>query len=237
MVLAPAIQQMAVDSGYDYAQATKSSCGPYIGDTPSVVSSQEAHICAQFNRNVLSYACRNSAIHLVVLAGYWNNESSVEWGSDGGNGISSPISNDSLQIFQDSLMESVRSLRNCGKRVIIFQDAPSYNFNPRATYATLQMLVRLMLAHILDSNVPDQSGIAAARHSYYDTYTQSRLSDALSRLSEVTLYDLRQALCPATDQCRYLLNDQPLYTDEHHLSLLGARYALRDFHLPPAQNM
>jgi hypothetical protein len=83
--------------------------------------------------------------------------------------------------------------------------------------------------------IEDNSGVefASDRAGSSDALAASLLHDAIATLPDTTLVDVKQAFCSQAGKCVYRKDGRLFYLDSQHLSPDGARYALRDFHLPP----
>jgi peptidoglycan/LPS O-acetylase OafA/YrhL len=237
--LAPGIRPIVDAAGYDFAQLNKAGCRPLGGaafDRRSA-SGPDAE-CSRFNRQALKQIESDQRIRIVIIADAWGHmftqQSSVEaliGGNAGRRGArrQNNSQNDAMQFLKDS----ISSLQAAGKNVIVMGDVPSFDIDPLVIVWTDMIPLRRAIATWM--GIEDNSGVefASDRAGSSDALAASLLHDAIATLPDTTLVDVKQAFCSQAGKCVYRKDGRLFYLDSQHLSPDGARYALRDFHLPP----
>jgi peptidoglycan/LPS O-acetylase OafA/YrhL len=235
--LAPALRAEVESRGYQFIEFSKSSCLPLVGvakyvpQHPSVVEE-----CIEFNKIVLAMIVSDSRIRTVILAGRWSDpflDGNVE-----------PLLNASLagahrrpslsaenNLFVDALSKNISALDAAGKRVVLVEDVPNFDFDPLCSLRTTQIPIRRMLASWMTQG-NYSPGLAHA--SFVDAVERSdeALKTVHSRFQNAELIDLRPMFCDGRGMCSYMHGGRLLYSDGQHLTPDGAFYALRGGTLP-----
>jgi hypothetical protein len=235
--LAPALRSEIVSRGYRFVEFGKSSCLPlagvakYVPAHPRVVEE-----CVQFNQIVLKTIVADSAIRTVILAGRWadpfldgNVEPLLEVNFSRAH--RRPPASAMAGIFADALSKNIAALQAGGKRVVLVEDVPNFDFDPLCSMLTAQIPVRRLLASWM-ARGNDTPGFARA--SFIDAAGRSdeALKSVRVRFQDVDLIDLRPEFCDGSGLCAYMHGGRLLYSDGQHLTADGAFYALRDVSLP-----
>jgi peptidoglycan/LPS O-acetylase OafA/YrhL len=234
--LAPALRETSNTQGYNFIQINKSSCLPlqaaalFLSDHPLV-----ARECIRFNNEVLKLIAGDPRIRVVVMAG--------RWADPFRDGNIYPLVSDLVQerelsstdsvrgAFVQSLALSIRTLQEAGKKVIVVDDVPNFNFDPLLRFRSAQIPARHLMAVWLGAGIGDQ-GLAPPAFLPAASMSTKLLSQTQEKLSGVELIDLKSKFCNSQNLCAYIDGDRLLYSDSHHVTPDGARYALQRFRLP-----
>ncbi|WP_085693798.1 MULTISPECIES: acyltransferase family protein [unclassified Pseudomonas] len=117
------------------------------------------------------------------------------------------------QRLADGLRARVAQLRAGGHRVWLVKEAPLQAFSPPYRLTRLAMLNRPV----------DDVGLALGEHLKRQTFI-SGLFAQLAQDPAVRVVDPAPRLCDAEGFCRAELDGHSLYTDDNHLSEVGARF-------------
>jgi hypothetical protein len=235
--LAPALRSEITSHGLHFVEFSKSSCLPLVGVAkyvpghPSVVEE-----CVQFNQTVLKMIVADSGIRTVILAGRWADpflDGNVEPLLDVGlaRAHRQPPASAMAGIFAGALSKNIAALQAAGKRVVLVEDVPNFDFDPLCSMLTAQIPVRRILASWM---MPGNYTPGFAQASFIDAASRSdqALKSARIGFLDVDLIDLRPMLCDGSSMCAYMHDGRLLYSDGQHLTTDGAFYALRGVSLP-----
>jgi peptidoglycan/LPS O-acetylase OafA/YrhL len=235
--LAPALRAQAASRGYHFVQFSKSSCLPLAGiakyapQHPSVVGE-----CVQFNQAVLKLIAADAGIHTVMLAARWsdpfldgNIEPLLSPGPAGPR--QRPAASAMAGLFADALAKNIAALQAMGKRVVLIEDVPNFDFDPLCALRAGYIPARRLLASWItrDNHAP---GMAPASFADAVERSDQALENTRARFQDVDLINLRPTLCDGNGLCTYMQSGRLLYSDEQHLTAYGAFYALRGVNLP-----
>ncbi|MFJ4197195.1 acyltransferase family protein [Pseudomonas sp. NPDC089534] len=117
------------------------------------------------------------------------------------------------QRLADGLRARVAQLRAGGHRVWLVKEVPLQAFSPPYRLTRLAMLNRPV----------DDVGLAVGEHLKRQAFI-SRLFAQLAQDPAVRVVDPAPPLCGADGFCRAELDGRSLYTDDNHLSEVGARF-------------
>jgi peptidoglycan/LPS O-acetylase OafA/YrhL len=235
--LAPALRAEIASRGYHFIEFSKSSCLPLVGvakyvpQHPSVVEE-----CIEFNRIVLKMIVSDPRIRTVILAGRWSDPFL--------DGNAEPLLNVSLSrahripppsaernLFINAMSNDIAALEAVGKRVVLVEDVPNFDFDPLCSLRTEQIPIRRMLASwMMQGNYTP--GLAQA--SFVDAAERSdeALEAVHSRFQNAELINLKPMFCDQKGLCAYMRSGRLLYSDGQHLTADGAFYAFRGGGLP-----
>jgi len=235
--LAPALRSEVTARGYNFVQFSKSSCLPlagvakYVLSHPSVVEE-----CIEFNQIVLKTILADASIRTVILVGRWADpfaEGNIEplLDVDLARAHRRPPAPAMTAIFVGALSKNIAALGAAGKRVVLVEDVPNFDFDPLCSMLSAQIPIRRTLASwIVRGNFTP----GLAQPSFLDAVGRS--DDALekvhNRFQDVELIDLRPMFCDRTGLCTYMHAGRLLYSDGQHLTAAGSFYALRGVSLP-----
>lgn len=235
--LAPALRSEVTSRGVRFFQFSKSSCLPlmdvakYVPSHPSVVEE-----CVRFNRIVLNTIVADGGIRTVILAGRWADpfaDGNVEPLLDVGlaRAHRRPPASAMSAIFVDALSKNIAALEAAGKRVVLVEDVPNFDFDPECSMLTAQIPVRRMLASwMMQGNYTP--GLAQASFLGAAGRSDDALQSVRKKFQSLELVDLRPMLCDGKGLCAYMHAGRLLYSDGQHLTAAGSFYALRGVNLP-----
>jgi hypothetical protein len=236
--LAPGLRAMAEYHGYRFMELSKASCPPLLGISRYIPQHpMHAAECFHFNQAAFSALQSDPDIKVVALAGFWSApfHQKMEDGwmvSDSHRLEKSMNLEESSQFFAQSLTETVRSLQMAGKRVIIFGDVPEFGVDPLWRIRASRIAVRRMIGSWLGVGDEGDSGTDSPVDIEAAAKSQKLVEDTVLSIPDSAFIDLTKEFCVNNSTCRYRDRDALLYTDPQHLSANGARFALKDFHLP-----
>jgi peptidoglycan/LPS O-acetylase OafA/YrhL len=217
--------QSALESrGWSVAQFTKSSC-PQLGHVAP--GSAEREKCVTFNQISLADVIKDPNVKTVVLAGYWLTlfPPFMEGGRYVAEGQehSSLTVEDSWSNLGTGLNEVVGRLQTSGKRIFIVIDSPSLDVNPLLLTLSDAIAPRRVLKSLLWKD-DDSPGMISHAEGPSNTRLEALLRQVAAR-HHAEIIDLYGSLCSGST-CRYALDGQPLFEDPHHLTRLGAKFAV-----------
>jgi peptidoglycan/LPS O-acetylase OafA/YrhL len=196
-VLVDAVSDAALARDMSGLDAAASGCVPFSTRTDTELLNDR---CSKFSAAVLQRALMND-IDIVILAARWSGH------LDDDNNPEEKIR------FTEEVTNAVRSLHAAGKLVVLVADAPEVGwFVPE----------RLALAAQWGITVPDaptRDGYLQQQRSFF------ALADRLTRDFAVVLVLPHTVLCP-TAVCLVQHDGLPIYYDDDHLSVSGARTLL-----------
>jgi hypothetical protein len=168
----------------------------------------------------------------VLLAGYWaapfvDEIAGFKYERNGESGTISP--EESRQNLQRGLAATVASLEAAGKQVVILKDDPQFTFDPVRRVRSYYIPLRRAIAQSLqpDSRYPDTGSDYPFRQSQ-NAVANSIIDQVAGASTQV--FDLSRNLCHDAS-CSFYSDSLLLYDDSQHLSLIGARRALRGIRL------
>jgi peptidoglycan/LPS O-acetylase OafA/YrhL len=234
--LAPALRSESTANGYHFFQFSKSSCLPlsgvakYVPTHPSVVAE-----CIEFNDAVLKIITGDSRIRTVILVGRWADP----FTEDNSQPLLDmnlyhvqrhPVASAMAAIFAAALSRNIAALQAAGKRIVLVEDVPNFDFDPSRSMLTAQIPLRRLLASWMSQGTYTPG---AAQPSFVGATDRSNeaLAAVRSRFRDVDLVDLRPIFCDGGGLCTYMHGSQLLYYDGQHLTADGAFYALRGVRL------
>ena len=236
--LAPGLRFHAKTEDYSFVQLSKASCLPLSGAEHYIPASPLlASDCLRFNNDVLGLLATDRRIRIVILAANWadafRQTAARGWMINNlAQHNKMPSADDAREIFKQSLTASILSLQRAGKKVVIMQDVPTFDFNPVLRVEAAQIPARRLLASLLTAKYPTDPGLAPIGDVSDDDASGSAIKQTIAGLSGVKLVDTRNTLCDSRNLCLYRDGNHLLYTDYNHVSTDGALYALRGFTFP-----
>jgi peptidoglycan/LPS O-acetylase OafA/YrhL len=203
----PAISEVAEREGRTGLFAGGRSCPPLLDVTTPRPE------CRAFNQNVLAQAARPE-IREVILEARWAKyaegstygtepEGHIVLTDDGGTDDSS-----NHAVFARGLARTVKAL--AGKKIVIVASVPEIGWPVPAVLAREKLADKMRIAP------PSTDAYLQRQKFVLSTFDQLRRSDG------VTMVYPHEVLC-RSGACAVSLNGIPLYRDEHHLSVYGAR--------------
>jgi peptidoglycan/LPS O-acetylase OafA/YrhL len=210
----PAVSQAAARAGRAGLFAGGESCPPLLG-----VTTQRPD-CRAFNDAVMGRA-KDAHIREVILESRWAKYAEgTPYGNEPAGRVvlrddactGTQIARDNHDVFARGLSRTVGRLRALGKEIVIVAAVPEIGWPVPA------VLARRALARETDiTDVEPRLGVYLARQKFV-----LATFDRLKRGNGARVLYPHKILC-ATGSCEVALNGVPLYRDEHHLSVLGAR--------------
>ena len=233
--LAPALRQTADAQGYNFIQLDKSSCLPlsavaiFMPEHPLV-----AKECIHFNNKVLDLIARDRRIRSVILAGRWADpfrEGNIYPLVDIAHERELPSPDSVRGVFVQSLDVLIRALQKVGKQVIVVDDVPNFDFDPMLRFRVARIPARHFMAVWMGVDTGNPGSALPAFLSAANMSTEL-LKQMPEKIPGMELIELKSTLCNSQGLCAYMDGDRLLYSDSHHVTADGARYALRKFYLP-----
>lgn len=209
--LIPALEDGAKKHDISLVQASFAGCIPLDG-------LENIERCAHFNHRV-EKALAEQNFSDVVLAARWSLYLYGQMSGDIEHALKDPTTGKYVrtiaeQRFADGLRQRIAGLRAAGHRVWLVKEVP------------LQEIIvpyRLSRLAMLNRPVTDE-GLPVSHHLKREAFI-SQLFDELAAADDgVSVLDPAPRLCGADGLCRVELNGRALYTDDNHLSEVGARY-------------
>ncbi len=207
----PAVSRAAAYAGRGGIFVGGEACPPLLGVTTPMPG------CRAFN-DAVAVLARDPGIKEVILEARWAKyaEGTTYGGEPSGHvalfddACPNNPGGDNHQVFERGLSRTLADLRSLRKKIVIVAAIPEIGWPVPA------ILARRALAE-------DPGSVAPRLADYFDrqrfvlaTFAQSR-----DRYGATILYPHR-VFC-RTGNCEVAVNDTPLYRDEHHLSVFGAR--------------
>lgn len=191
-------------------QATSSGCGPFLGAAPIFFGPP----CLAFNESVIKHVADTSSIETVVLAsryGSYLSGAPLLEGTEKDHRIVQP----NADVAFRTLKASVDRLHAMGKRVVLVAPPPS---NMDFSLAGCE---ERRLTGLLTIGAPERCEVdlAAFQRKHVAVF------ELLAKVSAATgapVFDLAPVLCK-DGRCPAAIGDLPLYRDDVHLSVEGAR--------------
>ncbi|KAF1029083.1 MAG: O-acetyltransferase OatA [Pseudomonas sp.] len=209
--LIPALEDGAAKYDVSITQAGYSGCMPFYRkeNTPG---------CRAFNQRVTTLLGQASFSDVVLVA-RWSLYVYGERSGDTGASIHNPKTGEydraiAEQIFADGLREQVARLRAGGHRVWLVKEVPLQHFSVPYRLSRLAMLGR----------ATDREGMPVGDHLRRQAYIETVFDQIAAADPGVRLLDPAPVLCATAGWCGVELNGHALYTDDNHLSNVGARF-------------
>ncbi|MDN6862308.1 MULTISPECIES: acyltransferase family protein [Pseudomonas] len=174
--------------------------------------------CAHFNHRV-EKAMAEQTFSDVVLAARWSLYVYGQMSGDKEHALKDPSTGKYVravaeQRFAEGLRQRVKQLRAAGHRVWLVKEVPLQ-----------EIIVPYRLSRLAMMNRPvDGEGLPVAEHVKRQAFITQVFDELAAADSGVTVLDPAPLLCGADGLCRVELNGQALYTDDNHLSEVGARH-------------
>ncbi|MBV7476935.1 acyltransferase family protein [Pseudomonas sp. PDM31] len=171
--------------------------------------------CARFNQRI-EQALKSQTVSDVVLVARWSLYLYGDVRGDLGHALKKSDGHYDRAVAEQRLAEGLRArvmqLRAGGHRVWLVKEAPLQAFSPPYRLTRLAMLDRPV----------DDVGLAVGEHQKRQTFI-SQLFAQLAQDPAVRVVDPAPRLCGESGLCRAELGGYSLYTDDNHLSEVGAR--------------
>ena len=210
----PAVSEAGENAGRAGLFAGGEACPPLLGVTTPMPG------CRAFNDAVMARV-KDARIKEIILESRWAKYAEgTAYGVEPKGRVfltdsactTGDIARDNHAVFVRGLLRTVGRLKAMGKQIVIVAAVPEIGWPVPA------VLARRALARETDTaNVNPRRGTYLARQKFVLSAFDRLKGENTARV----LYP-HKILC-ATGSCEVALNGVPLYRDEHHLSVFGAR--------------
>ncbi|WP_338488794.1 acyltransferase family protein [Pseudomonas trivialis] len=209
--LIPALEIGAKKHDISLMEASFAGCVPLDG-------LENIARCAHFNRRV-EKAMSEQPISDVVLAARWSLYLYGQMSGDKEHALKDPSTGQYVravaeQRFADGMRARIKGLRAAGHRVWLVKEVPLQEIIVPYRLSRLAMMHRPV----------DREGLPIAKHLAREAFIANLFDELAAADSGVRVLDPAPQLCGADGLCRVELNGRALYTDDNHLSDVGARH-------------
>ena len=210
--LIPALDASARQYGVNVMLASSAGCLPLQG-------LEHGERCAHYNRRV-EQTLNAEPVGDVMLVARWSLYLDGDAKGDKGHALKAADGHYDRAIAEQRLADGLRTrideLRRAGHRVWLMKEAPLQPFNPP------YRLSRLAMLHQPTSG----TGFALAEHLKQKAFINQLFAQLAANDPGVKVLDPTPQLCDDTGLCRAEQEGHSLYTDDNHLSEIGARLLL-----------
>ncbi|MBP1126750.1 MULTISPECIES: acyltransferase family protein [Pseudomonas] len=209
--LIPALEIGAKKHDISLMEASFAGCVPLDG-------LENIARCAHFNRRV-EKAMSERPISDVVLAARWSLYLYGQMSGDKEHALKDPSTGQYVravaeQRFADGMRARIKGLRAAGHRVWLVKEVPLQEIIVPYRLSRLAMMHRPV----------DREGLPIAKHLAREAFIANLFDELAAADSGVRVLDPAPQLCGTDGLCRVELNGRALYTDDNHLSDVGARH-------------
>ncbi|SFH94537.1 MULTISPECIES: acyltransferase family protein [unclassified Pseudomonas] len=209
--LIPALEMAAKRHDISLVEASFAGCVPLDG-------LENIARCAHFNHRV-EKALAERSFSDVVLAARWSLYLYGQMSGDKEHALKDPATGQYVraiaeQRFAEGLRERIKDLRAAGHRVWLIKEVPLQEIIVPYRLSRLAMMHRPV----------DREGLPVAEHLKRQAFISQLFDELAAADSGVTVLDPAPLLCGADGLCRVEFNGRALYTDDNHLSDVGARH-------------
>ena len=209
--LIPALEDAAKRHDISLVQASFAGCVPLDG-------LENIARCARFNQRV-EKAMAEQSFSDVVLAARWSLYLYGQVSGDKEHAIKDPSTGKYVravaeQRFAEGLRERIKGLRAAGHRVWLVKEVPLQEIIVPYRLSRLAMMHRSV----------EGEGLPVAEHEQRQAFITQLFDELAAADGGVAVLDPAVLLCGADGLCRVELNGRALYTDDNHLSDVGARH-------------
>lgn len=232
-MLKDGLNKAADHKGLNVLQLTKSSC-PFLIGVSREIRSRPMHFseCSQYNQSVLDYIKSRPDIEIILLAGFWEAGIDAEQG-EGYRYTQDDISlpKNVMDVFENSLVDTVNLLTKMGKKVIVIEDTPTLSFDPRIN-ASIQLIpFRSHLNKIVGGEGVEFNSNKTNRIIPFKYDLTKTLKNIMREDSSVSMFSIPDQLC-RDELCAYKDNESLYYIDNQHLSSSGSLLVMDGINLP-----
>lgn len=208
--LIPVFEDGAQKHGVSVILASSPGCIPVQG-------LEHDQTCARFNQRV-EQALKPQSVGDVVLVARWSLYLYGDVKGDLGHALKDPRGRyeraNAEQQLAEGLQATVHRLRSSGHRVWLVKEVPLQSFSPP------YRLSRLAMLHRPTADV----GMDVADHLKRQAFISQLFAQIAASDAGVAVVDPAPRLCDASGLCRVERDGHSLYTDDNHLSEVGARW-------------
>lgn len=211
-----AIDQISKDNDKAAFLAYEAGCPPLLGIRRAADANSER--CVRFNNAVAQFIEANrSNIDTVILIARWplNASSKRSPGEPGDPVFLARLTGEAgpnVELFEYGLSKTLKHLKQLGVRIVILGGVPEIGWNVPRQLATFNQL-----------GIPFPAGPQLAEVERRHAIADFLLSNGAERF-DAEVIPLAPLLC--TPDCLLIDGDRPLYVDDDHLSVHGARNVL-----------
>ena len=212
-----------VDTKHSWLLAGNASCPPVTG----VSVQADVPECEKRSETVLNYIKGTDSLQTVVLSFFGSYAQNINFAADHVANNLGPAAThisvkgtstlNKMELFWYGIENTVASLEQSGKKIIVVLDIPELPFFPR------DCLLRPFRNN-------KNTRCSVSRKLVLNRQDQLRIN--LSKLQknhpEVKIFDPLDFLCDA-ENCYAKLNDRLIYRDSHHLSIRGSELFAKHF--------
>jgi hypothetical protein len=138
--------------------------------------------------------------------------------------LDGPSGEDDATLLVQGLRDAILDLRRAGKRVFVAEDTPYWTFNPAKALRIRSIPARNVVQQMAEPDFDTSSPFGKAWAPLMQVDAQ--LSPAAAEAGAKYLL-IRRSFC-VSQHCRYRTGEIPLFTDQSHLSSVGAQVAITD---------
>ncbi|KTC17139.1 acyltransferase [Pseudomonas marginalis ICMP 9505] len=209
--LVPALEEGAKRHTISLAQTSFAGCVPLDG-------LENIARCARFNQRVEKAMAAQSFTDVVLVA-RWSLYLYGQMSGDKEHALKDPGTGQYVraiaeQRFAEGLRERIKGLRAAGYHVWLVKEVPLQEIIVPYRLSRLAMMHRPV----------DGEGLPVAEHQKRQRFITQLFDELAAADRGVSVLDPAPLLCGADGLCRVELNGRALYTDDNHLSDVGARH-------------
>ena len=210
--LIPALEDSARQHGVNVMLASSAGCLPLEG-------LEHGKRCADYNRRV-ERTLATEPVRDILLVARWSLYLYGDAKGDHGHALRDSNGHYDRAVAEQRLADGLRArveqLRKAGYRVWLMKEAPLQPFNPP------YRLSRLAMLHQPTAGV----GMPVEDHLKQKAFINQLFADIAAADQNVRVLDPTPQLCDASGLCRAEQGGYSLYTDDNHLSQMGAKLVL-----------
>lgn len=210
--LIPALEDSARQHGVNVMLASSAGCLPLEG-------LEHGKRCADYNRRV-ERTLATEPVRDILLVARWSLYLYGDAKGDHGHALRDSNGHYDRGVAEQRLADGLRArveqLREAGYRVWLMKEAPLQPFNPP------YRLSRLAMLHQPTAGV----GMPVEDHLKQKAFINRLFADIAAADQNVRVLDPTPQLCDASGLCRAEQGGYSLYTDDNHLSQVGAKLVL-----------
>lgn len=214
-VLAPSVQISASQAGKTGLIAYTLGCAPLLG-----VDVQGRLTCNDLNTLIINYIQENPNLETIILAARWAffSQGTYYKNEEGTNIIlvniwADTIETDNANLFKVGFNQTIDTLLKMGRKVVIVTQIPEIGYDVPSAFSIAQRTGRDINKVISPSlnEYRDRNAIVIA------------VVEEAVKNDDVQIVEPWKALCNEIN-CLVMIEGQPLYKDDDHLSIFGTEY-------------